>query len=678
MNTTIIKNPLLRNDGLPDFNNINLNTFEDDITEILTNFENDLTNFEKNLTKEITYNSIIDMVEKIYHPLNYAWSIITHLNSVNNSTELRDIYTKIQPKIIKMHDKINQSKKFLNSLKKLEKLENDPIRKRIIDKTISSLLLNGVNLTQYNKKKYNENTLKLSELSNTFSNNIIDHVSNFKLIIKDKNDIEGLPENMKIITARKAADVLNCKFDSNTGPWILTLDHSCYVSAMKNLKSSDIKEKLYKNYITICKDDNLNIIHEILSLRLQQAKMLGYTTHLDVSLLTKMASIEELNNLIENIANKAKQKAFTELEELKNFAGIDKNEKLNHWDIPYISEKFRKYKFNYSDNELKQYFYLPNVLNGLFNLINRLFDITIVKSNTSVWHKDVEFYEIYENNKCIASFYLDLYSRSDSKKSGAWMAESIHKSKNLNLLIPTAYVITNIQKPIDDLPCLLTFNELTTLFHEFGHMLQHCLTLVDDGNVSGINNIEWDAVELPSQFMENWCYDKNTLYSFARHYKTNELIPDNLYQKLIDSKKYNKGIETCQQIAYGVVDIELHSKLSNINNNTNLFEFQNNILKKYLPINPNENNCFICNFAHIFAGGYACGYFSYIWAEILSTDIFNVFENNIHDEKKIKMLGKKFRETVLGLGGSKHPLEIFKDFKGSLPDSNAFMKSKGF
>jgi len=679
MITTTLENPLLQNRNLPKFDSINLDTFENDITQILTTFNNEVNDFEKDLNKEISYDSTIERVEEIYYPLNYAWSIINHLNGVSNSKELRDIYSKLQPKFIKMHDKINQSKIFFDALKKLQKSENNPMKKRIIDKTINSLILNGVNLNEADKTVYNENTLKLSELSNTFANNIIDYISNFKLVIKNKDDIEGLPENMKEIASRKAKKDLNCDANTEFGPWILTLDPPSYVCAMKNLKSSNIREKLYKNYITICKNENINIISEILEIRLEQAKLLGHSSHLDVSLSTKMASITEIESLINNISEKAKVKAIKELKEIKEFASLNQNSTFNHWDIPYYSEKLRKYKYNYSDEELKQYFYLPNVLKGLFDLANRLFDITIKKSNAEVWHEDVEFFEIFENNKIIASFFLDIYSRSENKQNGAWMADCIGKSKMLKNFIPSAYIITNIQKPIDNSPTLLTFNELNTLFHEFGHMLQHCLTLVEDGNVSGINNIEWDAIETPSQFMENWCYDKKTLYSFAKHYLTNEPLPEELFVKLIESKKYNKGIEICQQIAYGMVDINIHTKLSNIKyeNRETLFDFQNNILKKYLPISPNENNCFICNFAHIFAGGYSCGYYSYIWSEVLSADIFNVFENNMNDEKKIKILGKKFRETILGQGGSKHPLQIFKDFKGELPNPDSFMNQKG-
>lgn len=683
MNTLNSNNPLLHHYSLPKFETINLNTIENDITQILNTLSTEINNLEQNLDKEILVHSTIEEIEKIFNPLNYAWSIINHLNNVDNSEELRDIYSKIQPKIMKIHDRMNQSRKIFDALTKIEKSEIHSINKRIVNKTIQSLLLNGVNLNEDNKYQYNENNLKLSELSNKFANNIIDDIRQFKLVIKNPEEIEGLPEYMKIITSQKAKDILKCSVNAKTGPWILTLDTSCYICAMKHLKSSNIRERLYKRFITICKEENLPIIYEILSLRQKQAQLLGYASHLDISLSCKMASIEEIENLNNNISDKAKLKAKKELKEINDFACLNSysNIPINHWDIPYWSEKYRKHKFDYSDEELKEYFCLPNVLNGLFNLIHRLYAVSIKKSSAEVWNEDVEFYEIIENKKVIASFYLDIYSRPSTKRNGAWMAGCIGKSAVLKQYIPTAYVVTNIQKPIDDkTPCLLTFNELRTLFHEFGHMLQHCLTQTEDGNVAGIKNIEWDAIELPSQFMENWCYDKKTVYSFAKHYLTNKSLPEELFAKLIKSKNYNQGMKTCQQIAYGMVDIDIHRKTLEIDNDPNkkdIFNYQNNILTKYLPIPPNANNCFVCNFAHIFAGGYSCGYYSYIWAEVLSSDIFDIFERNMTDDKTLKKLGQKFRNTILGQGGSKHPLQIFKEFKGELPSPESFMKSKG-
>eukprot|EP00595_Chromulina_sp_UTEXLB2642_P002449 CAMPEP_0196763252 /NCGR_PEP_ID=MMETSP1095-20130614/3682_1 /TAXON_ID=96789 ORGANISM="Chromulina nebulosa, Strain UTEXLB2642" /NCGR_SAMPLE_ID=MMETSP1095 /ASSEMBLY_ACC=CAM_ASM_000446 /LENGTH=396 /DNA_ID=CAMNT_0042116015 /DNA_START=1026 /DNA_END=2212 /DNA_ORIENTATION=+ len=393
-------------------------------------------------------------------------------------------------------------------------------------------------------------------------------------------------------------------------------------------------------------------------------------------------NVDSVLQLIDMLYEKSYPIAKQELEELKAFAKEnDFTEELNLWDVPYWSERMREKLYSYEEEALRPYFALPNVLDGLFSLANRLFDISIENANgeAQVWNQDVQYFKIKDNTSgdYIASFYLDPYSRPADKRGGAWMDTCLGKSKVLNTK-PVAYLTCNGSPPVGEQPSLMTFREVETLFHEFGHGLQHMLTTVEHADAAGINNVEWDAVELPSQFMENWCFDKKTLYSFAKHYQTNEPLPQELFEKIKNAKNFQAGLGMMRQLFFGAMDIELYSEQYDAFSDKTPFELQQELAKKYTVIPPLPEDRFLCSFGHIFAGGYSAGYYSYKWAEVMSADAFGAFEEGgLENEEKVREIGKRFRDTVLSLGGGKSPSEVFKLFRNRDPSPDALLRHSG-
>jgi len=405
--------------------------------------------------------------------------------------------------------------------------------------------------------------------------------------------------------------------------------------------------------------------------------------------------VQELSELI---LEKALPAAVKELEEVTEFARVNGSEeyavealpKLAPWDITYWSERLKESKYDLKEEELRPYFALPRVLDGMFSLVERLFNIRVEQEtdgSTQVWNEDVTFYKVFDvdSEKHIASFYLDPYSRPADKRGGAWMDVCIGKSEACNREVPVAYLTCNGSPPVGDKPSLMSFREVETMFHEFGHGLQHMLTTATVGDVAGINGVEWDAVELPSQFMENWCYDDKTISGIAKHYETNEPLPDELFQKLKDQKTYGAGMMACRQLYFGLLDMELHSNydakayLDKQDGAESIFDVQTRIASKCIPYNmPIEQDRFLCSFNHIFAGGYSAGYYSYKWAEVMSADAFGAFEDvGLENEEEVKAVGRKFRDTVLSLGGGVDPMTVFKDFRGREPSPEALLRHNG-
>jgi len=411
--------------------------------------------------------------------------------------------------------------------------------------------------------------------------------------------------------------------------------------------------------------------------------MLGYGCYAEKSLSVKMArSVEEVMQLTEMLRSRAMPFAQKEMDDLRAFA---KSQgcmgELALWDIPFWSERLRENQYEFSEEELRPYFPLPAVLDGLFSLANRLFGVTITAADgqAQVWHPDVKFFNIHDSKtgEHIASFYLDAYSRPSEKRGGAWMDVCLGKSKVLQR-IPVAYLTCNGSPPVGQQPSLMTFREVETLFHEFGHGLQHMLTTVEHGDAAGISNVEWDAVELPSQFMENWCYDRPTLFSFAKHFETGEPLPDELFTKLQKAKNFQAGLQMIRQLYFGATDMHLHSKEYDSRGEKTVFQAQQEIAKKYTVIPPLAEDRFLCSFGHIFAGGYSAGYYSYKWAEVMSADAFAAFEEaGLGNEDAVRETGRRFRDTVLAMGGGKAPSEVFKLFRGREPSPDALLRHSG-
>jgi len=470
-----------------------------------------------------------------------------HLNGVRNSDELRKAYEEVQGEMVAFGLRMSQSeavyKKFKNLRSGTDWQSFHPAQKRIIENYIRNAEMSGIALTGDKRDTFNQLTRELTQISTDFSNNLMDVTKKFGLVLDKVADTRGLPASFLSLAAQsfnQRHPEAARKATAEKGPWLVTLDYPSYVPFMENCQNRNLREKLYREFINRASSephDNKSLIDDILRIRKKLADLLGYKTYAELSISKKMAdSVEKVYQLLDDLRMAAWEPAKLELTELRELAKRhgEKNQIMN-WDVPYWAKRQQEEKFCFTDEELRPYFPLPNVLDGLFSLVNRLFDITVKEADgqASVWHNSVRYFKIYSKNKEIASFFLDPYSRPENKRGGAWMDEckSRYRKDNDEIQLPVAYLVCNSTPPVSEAPSLLTFREVETLFHEFGHGLQHMLTTVEYPEVSGINGIEWDAVELASQFMENWCYHKPTLMSMARHYETNELMPEDLYQK---------------------------------------------------------------------------------------------------------------------------------------------------
>ena len=687
-NATITSNPLLIGKGLPPFDKIEPSHVVPAITQILQELETDLPKLEANATP--TWSGLVEPLTAMEEKLGWSWGIVGHLMGVKNSPELREAYEKMQPEIVKFYNKLSQSKSLYQAFKELRHSNDwdkfEPAQQRIIESSLRDFELSGVGLEGETKEKFNQIQLELAELSTKFSNNVLDATKAFKLKLTDKKDVDGLPESALSLMAQTAKAEGEEDATPENGPWVVTLDYPSYIPFMKYSTSSELREKLYKAFLSRASEgelDNRSNIDRILELRKEKAKILGFDTFAELSLARKMApSVEAVEKLSEELRVASYDAAKKEFEELKAFA--DKDD-LKHWDTTYWAEKQKEAKFEFNSEELRPYFPLDRVLDGLFGLAKRIFGVTIVAADGTapVWHEDVRYFQINnEAGEAIAHFYLDPYSRPAEKRGGAWMNDCIGRAKIIvegktSTRLPVAYLICNQTPPVGDKPSLMTFMEVTTLFHEFGHGLQHMLTNVDYVGASGINNVEWDAVELPSQFMENWCYDRPTLFGMAKHYETGETLPEEYYQKLLAAKNYMSGSAMLRQLHFGLVDIELHHRYQPEGEETPN-SVRDRIAETTTVLKPLPEDNFLCSFGHIFAGGYAAGYYSYKWAEVLSADAFAAFEEvGLDNETAVATVGKQYRDTVLALGGSLPPMEVFKQFRGREPKTEPLLRHSG-
>ncbi len=697
MTADIVDKVLFKCEGLPNFNQFTPQRIEKEFPVLLEKLNSDFNDIEAEFSS-LTNNEDLDWV-KVMNPLNkineelrWSWGVISHLNSVKNSEQLRNVYAKFLPNVINLGNKFGQSKIIYKALKILREANNlDLTRNRILDKEIIDMEHSGISLNESDQKEYNAISERLGELSTKFSNNVLDATNKWFLILENKSQIKGLPERVLELMALSAQKHFKKEgnVDSKIGPWKLSLDIPTYTAFMSYAEDSSLREKLYKAFVSRASNGNENnnqIIEEILTLRTKQSKLLGYESWAELSLSTKMASkTDNVEKLLEELREPSFKAAELELENLNNFAhknGFNADKQLQPWDISYWSELLRKEKLNLDQEALRPWFPLEDVLKGLFRLCEKLFDIKVLEANgeAPVWNEDVLFFNIYNNsNNKIASFYLDPFSRPESKRGGAWMDECLNKNIDSegNHIVPVAYLVCNQTPPSKNKPSLMSFEEVQTLFHEFGHGLQHMLTTIDLPQAAGINNVEWDAVELPSQFMENWCFDKKTLLNIAKHYQTGEKLHEEDYEKLCANRTFNCGMSTLRQLHFAITDLRLHSNLSSYQE-LNSDEIRRDISKNTTILPPIKEDKFLCCFSHIFAGGYSAGYYSYKWAEVLSADAFSMFEEaGLENDQKIKDIGKKFKETILSLGGSLPPLEIFKLFRGREPKTEPLIRHLG-
>ena len=683
-NATVTDNPLSIGQGLPPFDKIQPEHVVPAMTQLLAELETQLANLEAHVTP--TWHGLVEPLTKIEERLTWSWGIVGHLMGVKNSPELRQAYETVQPQVVQFSTKLSQSKPIYEGFKALQE-ENwqnlDSAQKRIVEAAIRDAELSGVGLAGEQRDRFNQIQLELAELATKFSNNVLDATKVFQLKLTSKQEIDGLPASLLSLAAQTARAEGEENATPEAGPWVITLDYPSFLPFMKYSTNRELREKVYKAFIGRASSgefDNNSLIDRILQRRQEKAVLLGYKSYAEVSLARKMAmSVEAVEKLLEELRVASYDAAGKELEELKAFA---KTDDLKQWDIAFWSEKQREAKYDLNAEELRPYFPLPKVLEGLFSLAKRIFGVTITPADgqAPVWQEDVRYFQVSnETGDAIAYFYLDPYSRPAEKRGGAWMDDCIGRAKMMDgsTRLPVAYLICNQTPPVDDKPSLMTFDEVNTLFHEFGHGLQHMLTQVDYSGAAGINNVEWDAVELPSQFMENWCYDRATLFGMAKHYETGEALPEHYYQKLLAAKNYMSGSGMLRQLHFSLLDIELHHRYQPGGQETPK-QVRDRIAKTTTVMPPLPEDAFLCSFGHIFAGGYAAGYYSYKWAEVLSADAFAAFEEaGLDNEEAIDTTGKRFRDTVLGLGGSLHPMEVFKTFRGREPKTEPLLRHSG-
>jgi oligopeptidase A len=687
-NPTLTNNPLLIGKGLPPFDQIQTEHIVPAMTQLLEELDRQLSYLEAKVIP--SWEGLVEPLTEIEERLTWSWGIVGHLMGVKNSPELREAYEEIQPFVVQFSNKISQSKPLYQAFKALRDSEQwnvlEPAQKRIIEASIRDAELSGVGLEAEKRELFNHNRLRLAELATKFGNNVLDATKAFKLKLTHKKEVEGLPPSLLSLAAQNARSEGEENATPEAGPWLITLDYPSYIPFMKYSNNRELREKLYKAFISRASQaewDNNPLIEEILKLRQQQAELLGFNSYAQVSLARKMApSVETVEKLLEELRQVSYDAAIQELEELKDFA---KTEDLKHWDVSFWAERQREAKFDFNAEELRPYFPLPQVLEGLFTLAKRIFGVTITPADgeAPIWQEDVRYFQVTnDRGETIAYFYLDPYSRPAEKRGGAWMDDCIGRRKikqegKVTTRLPVAYLVCNQTPPVDGKPSLMTFEEVITLFHEFGHGLQHMLTKVDYAGAAGINNVEWDAVELPSQFMENWCYDCATLFGMAKHYKTGETLPEHYYQKLLAARNYMSGSTMLRQLHFSFVDLELHHRYQPGGKET-ANQVRQRLAKTTTVMAPLPEDAFLCAFGHIFAGGYAAGYYSYKWAEVLSADAFAAFEEvGLEKVEAVATVGKRFRDTVLALGGSLHPMEIFQAFRGREPKTEALLRHSG-
>ena len=685
-------NPLLITSGLPAYDRITARDIEPAVTALLENAEQLLSKAEEAETGN--WDALMTPLGQIDLLFEYGWSPVNHLLGVANSDELRSAHEAMLPKIVEFSMKLKQSRplyeRFCAIRDSSEWDQLSSAHHRIITQAILSAEQSGIGLEGDAQKRFNEIAQQLSQLGSDFSNNVLDETKAWHLDIVEATDADGLPESYrKMAAAAWTAAEENADSDAATpdsGPWRVTLDAPSFGPFMEHCRNRELRQQAYRAYTTRASTGDRNnepLIQQILKLRAEKCDLLEYENFAALSLSRKMAgtsaAVQKMFDELKTASLESGKKELDEITALANENGHDGP--LSHWDVAFWSERLREQRYSFTDEELRPYFSLERVLDGLFSLCQRLFaiDVKPADGRAPIWHDDVRYFEVFgESGAQIAAFYLDPYSRPENKRGGAWMDDCIARSVTTNeTRLPVAHLICNGTPPVGDTPSLMTFREVETLFHEFGHGLQHMMTTVDLRDVSGINGVEWDAVELPSQFMENWCYHRPTLLGMAIHHETGEVLPDDLFEKICRARTYRAASQMLRQLQFGMTDMALHSEFDSSGEVT-IFDVHRQIAEQTSALPPDPANRFLCAFSHIFAGGYAAGYYSYKWAEVLSADAFAAFEEaGLDDEMEVQKIGRRFRDTVLSEGGSRHPMDIYRDFRGREPSTEALLRHNG-
>lgn len=671
-------NPLLDFSGLPRFGDIRPEHVTPAMDQLLAESRSTVESLLAD-QREPTWSGFVQPLEDANERLSRAWGQVSHLNAVMNNGPLREVYNANLPKITQYYAELSQNQRLFEKFKQLrasrEFMVLGAAQKRIVENELRDFRLGGAELPPEQKKRFLEIQEELAGLSAKFEENLLDATNDFAHYVENEEDLAGLPEDV-IQAAREAAE-----HDGKTG-WKLTLHAPSYLPVMQYAEKRELRELMYRAYGTRASEfgkaewDNTPLIGRILTLRQEAAALLGFGSYAEDSLATKMAeSPEQVLAFLNDLGARAKPYAEKDLAELRAFAADDLGlPRLEAWDVAYASEKLRVERYAFSDQEVKQYFPENQVLPGMFKVVETLYGLSIRPSRAPVWHPDVKFFDITDRQgMLVGQFYLDLYARQ-SKRGGAWMDDAItRRRKDRGLQTPVAYLNCNFSAPVGGKPALFTHDEVITLFHEFGHGLHHLLTKVEDLGVSGINGVEWDAVELPSQFMENFCWEWNVVKHLARHVDTGEPLPRELFDKMLAAKNFQSGMQTVRQIEFALFDMHLHYDFDPAGNKT-VLALLDEIRRQVAVIVPPAYNRFPNSFGHIFAGGYAAGYYSYKWAEVLSADAYSLFEENgvLNEE-----VGHRFWSEILGVGGSRSALESFVAFRGREPAIDALLRHNG-
>ncbi|WP_348694463.1 oligopeptidase A [Stutzerimonas balearica] len=672
-------NPLLQDFDLPPYSEIRPEHVEPAIDSILGDNRVAIEELLSRPAERLDWQTLVVGLDEMNARLGRAWSPVSHLNAVCNSPELRSAYEACLPKLSAYYTELGQNRALFEAYKALAEgpaaAGFEVAQKTILEHSLRDFRLSGIDLPPVEQQRFGAIQMKLAELGSRFSNQLLDATQAWTKHLTDEAALAGLPDSAKG-QMKQAAEA------KGLDGWLITLEFPSYYAVMTYADDRALRQEVYTAYSTRASDqgpnagqfDNGPVMEEILDLRQELAKLLGYASYAELSLATKMAeSPEQVLGFLRDLAVRSKPFAEKDLAELRAFAAEQGLDDLKSWDTGYYAEKLRQSRYSLNQEELRAYFPIDKVLAGLFAVVQRLYGIEIVElEDFDAWHPEVRLFEIREHGEHVGRFFFDLYARAN-KRGGAWMDGARDKRRDAEgrLISPVANLVCNFTPPVGERPALLTHDEVTTLFHEFGHGLHHLLTRVEHAGASGINGVAWDAVELPSQFMENWCWEPEGLALISGHYETGEPLPQEKLERMLAAKNFQSGMMMVRQLEFSLFDFELHATHGD---GRSVLEVLEAIRDEVSVLRPPRENRFPNSFAHIFSGGYAAGYYSYKWAEVLSSDAFSRFEEEGVFNAET---GRAFREAILARGGSQEPMVLFVDFRGREPSIDALLRHLG-
>ena len=677
-----MNNPLLTMDSLPPFSQIKPEQVQPAVMQAIADCKQKISDVLAQRDPH-TWDSLIAPLEEVNDRLSRIWSPVSHLNSVLNSEALREAHDACLPLLSEFQTYVGQHEGLYQAYLSLSQSDDFPLlsgaQRKEIQNTLRDFRLSGIGLPAEAQQRYGEIQARLSELASRFSNNVLDATQGWHKLVADEAELAGLPDSVRA-AARQMAEL------KGKEGWLFTLDIPSYLPVMMYADNRELRAEMYEAFTTRASDqgpnagkwDNSAIMSELLTLRRELAQLLGFANYAELSLATKMADkTEQVVSFLTDLAAKSLPQGKAELEEIRTFAAEQHGQsELAAWDLAYYAEKLKQHKFSISDEQLRPYFPASKVVKGLFEVVKRVFGMKVrERLGIDTWHPDVRFYDIFDaDDELRGSFYLDLYAR-EHKQGGAWMDVCLGRRyrQDGSLQKPVAYLTCNFNGPVDGKPALFTHNEVVTLFHEFGHGIHHMLTRIDVAGVAGINGVAWDAVELPSQFLENWCWESEALAFISGHYETGEPLPADLLEKMLTARNFQAAMQMLRQLEFALFDFRLHQEFDPANP-AQLPALLDEVRSQVAVMTPPAFNRFQHSFSHIFAGGYAAGYYSYKWAEVLSADAFSRFE-----EEGIfnQATGQSFLKNILEKGGSKEPMELFRAFRGREPKVDALLRHSG-